>query len=144
MMDDLVIDSGVAVKWYVLEQNSAEARRIFAEYRHGKLTLLAPDFIYAEFGNIMWKKQAFQNFDPLDATNIVDEFRTGVTLNLTSAKELLDEAYRLAVAHKRTVYDMLYLALSIRAGCQFVTADEKLVNAVGPAFPDIVWLSNWP
>ena len=32
-MDDLVIDSGVAVKWYVLEQNSAEARRIFAEYR---------------------------------------------------------------------------------------------------------------
>jgi predicted nucleic acid-binding protein len=84
MMDDLMIDSGVAVKWYVLEQNSAEARRVFAEFRSDKLTLLAPDFIYAEFGNIMWKKQAFQNFDQLDAANIVDEFRAGVTLNLTS------------------------------------------------------------
>jgi predicted nucleic acid-binding protein len=143
-MDDLVIDSGVAVKWYVLEQNWAEARRIFADYRSGKLTLLAPDFIYAEFGNIMWKKQVFQNFDPLDAANIVDEFRTHITLTLTSTKELLDEAYDLAVAHRRTVYDMLYLALSLRAGCQFVTADEKLVNAIGSVFPNIVWLANWP
>src|SRR5262245_39411341 len=142
-MDDLVIDSGVAVKWYVLEQNSAEARRIFAEYRNGDLALLAPDFIYAEVGNIMWKKQAFQNFDPLDAANIVDGFRTYVTLMLTSTKELIDEVYRLAVAHKRTVYDMLYLALSLRAGCQFVTADEKLVNAIGPAFPNVIWLANW-
>jgi predicted nucleic acid-binding protein len=143
-MDDLVIDSGVAVKWYVLEQNWAEARRIFADYRNGKLTLLAPDFIYAEFGNIMWKKQVLQNFDPLDAANIVDEFRAHITLTLTSTKELLDEAYDLAVAHRRTVYDMLYLALSLRAGCQFVTADEKLVNAIGSAFPDFVWLANWP
>lgn len=143
-MDDLVVDSGVAVKWYVLEPYSAEARRIFAEYRNGKLALLAPDFIFAEFGNIMWKKQAFQNFDPLDAANIVDEFSMGVTLNLTSTKELLDEAYKLAVAHKRTVYDMLYLALSLRAGCQFVTADEKLVNAIGSAFPNVIWLANWP
>lgn len=143
-MDDLVIDSGVAVKWYVLEQYTAEARRIFAEYRNGKLTLLEPDFIYAEFGNIIWKKQAFQGFDPIDAVNIVDEFRTSVSLTLTSTKDLLDEAYRLAAAHKRSVYDMLYLALSLRAGCQFVTADEKLVNAVGAAFPNIVWLANWP
>jgi predicted nucleic acid-binding protein len=142
-MEDLVIDSGVAVKWYDLEQNSAEARRIFSEYRNGNLTLLAPDFIYAEFGNIMWKKQAFQNFDPLDAANIVEEFSAHVTLTLTSAKELLDEAYRLAVAHKRTVYDMLYLALSLRAGCQFVTADEKLVNAIGSAFPNVVWSASW-
>ncbi len=143
-MDDVVIDSSVAVKWYVLEQNSTESRRLFGEYRNGKLTLLAPDLIYAEFGNIMWKKQAFQNFDPLDAANIVDEFQKGVTLTLTSTKELLDEAYSLAVAKKRSVYDMLYLALSLRVGCKFVTADEKLVNAVGPAFPNVVWLANWP
>jgi hypothetical protein len=36
----------------------------------GNLNFLAPDFIYAEFGNIMWKKQAFQNFDPADAADI--------------------------------------------------------------------------
>jgi predicted nucleic acid-binding protein len=143
-MSDLVIDSGVAVKWFVVEPYEVEADRILQDHKRKMLTLLAPDFIYAEFGNIMWKKQAFQNIDPLDAANIVDEFRTSVTLNLVSTKELLGEAYDLSVAHKRTVYDMLYLALSLRAGCRFVTADEKLVNAIGAAFPNIVWLANWP
>jgi predicted nucleic acid-binding protein len=143
-MSELVLDSGVAVKWFVLEPHSAEARRILAEYRTGNWSFLAPDFIYAEFGNILWKKQAFQGFNPTDAENIVGEFRTQIVFTLTSTAELLEDAYRLAVAHKRTVYDALYLALSLRAGCQFVTADEKLVNAIGPHFPNVVLLANWP
>ncbi|MCI0523859.1 MAG: type II toxin-antitoxin system VapC family toxin [Acidobacteria bacterium] len=143
-MTELVIDSGVAVKWFVDETHSAEALRILAAYRASALSFLAPDFIYAEFGNIMWKKQAFRGFDPSDAEFIVGEFRAQITFSLTSTGELLEEAYRLAVTHQRTVYDMLYLALSLRAGCQFVTADEKLVNAIGAAFPNVVWLANWP
>jgi len=143
-MTSLVIDSGVVVKWFVREPYSDEARRIFAEYRAGKLVLLAPDFIYAEFGNIVWKKQALQGYDPLDAANIVAAFQAQITITLTSAKDLLDDAYRLAVAHKRTVYDSLYLALSLRAGCQFVTADERFVNAVSSKFPNVVRLADWP
>ena len=41
-------------------------------------------------------------------------------------------------------YDALYLALGIRENCQVVTADEKLVNAVGTAFPNLIWLPTWP
>jgi len=140
---NLVIDGGVAVKWFVAEPGSAEAKHIFRKYLLGNLNLLAPDFIYAEFGNIMWKKQAFQNFDAADAADIVEEFRLGIALTLTSAEALLDDVYRIAVTHKRTVYDSLYLALSLREGCQFVTADERLVNAVGSAFLNIVWLASW-
>jgi predicted nucleic acid-binding protein len=92
----------------------------------------------------MWKKQTFQGFDPADAEDIGGEFRTQIAFTLTSTAALLEDAYRLAVAHKRTVYDSLYLALSLRAGCQFVTADEKLVNALGASFPQVVWLANWP
>jgi predicted nucleic acid-binding protein len=143
-VNELVIDSGVAVKWFAPEPHSAEARRILTEYRAGHWSVLVPEFIYAEFGNIMWKKQAFQSFDPADARRIVDEFRTQYVLTPTSTADLLDDAYRIAVAHKRTVYDSLYIALSVRAGCQFVTADEKLVNAVGAHFANVIWLANWP
>lgn len=38
----------------------------------------------------------------------------------------------------------LYLALSEREGCRFVTADERLANAVRAALPDVVWLADWP
>lgn len=143
-MTPLVLDSGVAVKWFVAEPYAAEAGRVFDEYLAGNLALLAPDFIYAKFGNVMWKKQAFQGFNPADAQRVVGEFRTRIALTLTSAADLLDDAYRIAVARKRTVYDSLYIALSVRAGCRFVTADEKLANAVGATFSNVVWLANWP
>jgi predicted nucleic acid-binding protein len=142
-MTDLVIDSGVAIKWYVDEAYSPEARRLLAAYGSGALTLLAPDFIYVEINNIMWKKQTFQGFNPQDAQDIVQRFRVRQLFKLTAGTALLDDAYQLAVTYRRTVYDSLYLALSLRAGCQFVTADEKLVNAVCATFSNIIWLANW-
>jgi len=57
---------------------------------------------------------------------------------------LLEEAYRLAVTHQRTVYDAMYLALSLRENCRWVTADERIVNALGALCPQIIWVANWP
>ena len=104
--------------------------------------MLAPDLINAEIGNIVWKKHRLQSLKAEDAQLIIDTFRT-LDFSLTPTATLLDEAYRLAVAHQRTVYDMLYLALSLREQCPFVTADEKLVNAIGAMFSNIVWVAKW-
>ncbi len=142
-MDQVVVDSGVAVKWYVAESYSAEARRVLGEYQAGSLNFLAPDLIYAEVGNIAWKKHLFQGMAAADAQMIIDSFRT-LTFTLTPTAALLDDAFRLAVTHRRTVYDAMYLALSVREKCRFVTADEKLVNAVGASFPNLVWVAKWP
>jgi len=37
------------------------------------------------------------------------------------------------------VYDSIYVALALETGGKLVTADEKLVNAVGARLP-IIWL----
>jgi predicted nucleic acid-binding protein len=142
-MDNLVVDSSVAVKWFVVEPYSTEARRILDAYQNGALSFLAPDLINAEFGNIVWKKHLFQALDASDAQDILDRFRQ-VHFKLTPTAELLEDAYKIAVAHHRTVYDALYLALGVREDCRIVTADEKLVNAVGAAFPKLIWLADWP
>jgi predicted nucleic acid-binding protein len=52
-MDNLLVDSSVAVKWLVVEPYSTEARRILGAYQNGTLSFLAPDLINAEFGNII-------------------------------------------------------------------------------------------
>lgn len=142
-MDNLVVDSSVAVKWFVVEPYSTEARRILDAYQNGVISFLAPDLINAEFGNIIWKKHIFQSLTASDAQDILDKFRQ-LQFTFTSAAELFENAYKIAAIHRRTVYGALYLALSVRGTCQFVTADEKLVNAVGLAFPSLVWLANWP
>lgn len=143
MMDEVVLDSGVAVKWYTAEDHTERARAVFHDYNAGIIDLIAPDLIYAEFGNIIWKKQLFQGLPEPDARTMLSDFRA-VPLRRTAAADLLEDAYRIAVTHQRSVYDSLYLALNIRQGCRFVTADERLVNAVGGAFPNVVWLANWP
>ena len=58
-MDPVVVDSSVAIKWFVVEPYSAEAHSILEEYQADTLRLLAPALLYAEVGNIVWKKHRF-------------------------------------------------------------------------------------
>lgn len=142
-MVNLVVDASVVIKWFVAEALSVEARRILDDYQAGTLYLFAPDLINAEVGNIVWKKQTFQGLSADDAKAVIDGFRK-LEIAFTPTAQLLGGAYNLAISHRRTVYDSLYLALSIPKACQFVTADERMVNAVSVALPSVVWLANWP
>jgi len=141
-MTKLVVDASVVIKWFLPEPLSVEARAILDEYQAGTVSLAAPDLINAEVGNIVWKKQRFQGLGEDDSNAVIEGFRK-LTIQFTPTAELLADAFNLAVTHQRTVYDSLYLALSIREACQFVTADERLVNAVKPALPAVTWLANW-
>ena len=40
------------------------------------------------------------------------------------------DAIRLAIAHGRPVYDLMYVALAQRLGVRVVTADQRMVNAL--------------
>jgi predicted nucleic acid-binding protein len=142
-MDQVVVDSSVAIKWLVVEPYSTEARRLLNDYQTGALTLLAPDLIYAEVGNIGWKKYRLQGLAAADAQLVSDAFLL-LSFTLTPTAALLDNAYRLAVTHQRTAYDAMYLALSVREKCRLVTADEKLGNALSSVFPNLLWVANWP
>lgn len=143
MTDTSVVDSSVAVKWLVVEPYSNEVLRILNDYQNGLLSFLAPDLINAEVGNIVWKKQIFQGLGASDVEDILDKFRR-LQFDFTPTAELLGDAYKIAAAHRRTVYDALYLALSVRENCRFVTADERPANAVGAAFPGVIWPAHWP
>lgn len=136
-MTPLVVDSSVVVKWFVTESLAAKAHSIYADYQAGLYTFLAPDFLNAEMGNVVWKKHIRQDLSADEAQEVIDLFRL-VQFQLTSTADLLDVAYKLAVR-----YQLLYVALAQRENCAFVTADEKLVNALRSSFDNVIWLANW-
>ena len=138
----VVIDSSVAVKWFVNEPDSPIAHQILDVYREGRLTMLAPTLIYAEVASIIWKKCVLQGMGAAPVQNVLDDFRL-LDFETIPISELVDDALRLAVEHRRTVYDALYLALCQREQCPFVTSDERLVNAVKLAMPNVLLLSDW-
>ncbi len=141
-LDKVVVDSSVAIKWFVVEDHSAQATALLTAFRTGQYSLLAPDFITIELSNVVWKKQLRQGLLAEDAEVILKEFPLiGVTL--TSSDDLLMNAYNLAITNQRSIYDSLYIALSIREQCPLVTADERLFNATSAALSNIILLSNW-
>jgi predicted nucleic acid-binding protein len=137
----IVVDASVALKWFVPEALSENA----ASLLDGSVDLSAPDLLYPEFGNILWKKVQRQEIMTEDAREILIGLRR-VPLALTPSSLLIDAALEIAIAHRRTVYDSLYIALAAARDSILVTADDKLVNALsgGPLAAHVRTLSSYP
>ena len=141
-MSKLVVDSSVAIKWFVAEVDDQKAKAILTAQRNNTISLFAPALLYTEVGNILWKKHRQGILTINKAQQTLAELRT-IPLTIVPDSEPLDEALRLAIQHNRSVYDSLYLALSLREDCPFVTADERFVNAIGNAFPNALLLARY-
>ena len=141
-MASLVVDSSVAIRWFVKDMDyQNQALNVLSRVLVNEFQIFAPDLIYAEIGNIVWKLRRFQNLKPENAQKAIESF-SAMNMTVVSNVPLLKDAYNIATQYNRSVYDSLYIALAQREKCTFVTADEKLVNAVGSQLP-VTWLANW-
>jgi predicted nucleic acid-binding protein len=137
---DLVVDASVAVKWFVPENNSAEAVRLLG----ARFWPHIPVLLYSEVTQTIWKK-VYQRKDIAeeDGREILHDLMV-ITLQVHSVTPLLEQALDIALATGRTVYDSIYLALAVSLDCKLVTADQKLYNALrtGPFANDVLWVAD--
>lgn len=138
-MKSVVVDSSVALKWFVPEVLTAEAVSLL----DAGIELLAPDLLYPEAGNILWKKVGRGEIEPRDARDILAALGR-VPLSVVSSSLLVEAALEIALAHRRTVYDGLYVALAVARDSVFVTADDRLARALrgGPLAAHVRALST--
>jgi predicted nucleic acid-binding protein len=119
----LIVDASVAVKWVVAEEFS-DAARLLA----GAL-LYAPDLLYIECANILWKKAVKGDLKHSQAARALKELRTSPVTIVASAP-LLERALAMAEVLRHPVYDCVYLALAAEKKMPLVTADERLARVV--------------
>lgn len=124
-MTALVVDSSVAVKWFIPETLSDEAVRLL----DGSFELLAPDLLFAECGNVLWKKISRAEIGIDEGKDIIQALGR-VPLRVIGSARLLETALEIATTFRRTVYDGLYVALAVARDCTFVTADDRLVRGL--------------
>ena len=91
--------------------------------------MLAPDLIYPEAGNILWKKQRLKELTHSEAEEITDDILS-LPLKIEASKSLLPFALDIAIPYGMTVYDALYLSLAKVYETTLMTADRKLVDAL--------------
>ncbi len=140
-LDRFVVDACVAIKWFVPEIHADAARRLLRE----GMTLLAPDLIWAEVANGLWRKWRDKELTAEAIEGILNDFRR-YPLRIRSGESLYDVAWPVAQGSGRTFYDSLYLALAVSNGCLLVTADLRLFNAVKdtPWGRHCLWVENVP
>jgi predicted nucleic acid-binding protein len=140
-----VIDSSVAYKWEINEPDSQKAIRLRDEAFRGLHELLAPDIWPVEMANSLYTAElrgliAAGRFEQRLASIL------GVGPALYHSTSLLPRAATIIrqATTRIGIYDCLYVALAEREGCEFITADRKLINSLGAPFPFIIPLSSLP
>ena len=131
-----VIDAGIAVKWFIAELNTDKARRLLDNYSQGADDLIAPDLLIPEAANVFWKRANRNDITAQEAEDSLSDLLT-LGIPLVPSSLLAVRALELAQTHKRSVYDCLYLALALDRGCDLISDDERLHNAVGAVFPQL-------
>ena len=138
-----VIDTSVTVKWFLKEPFELQVLKVRKDFAQGNLRLLAPDMIYSEFGNTIWKQVVFHGLDPALGEKMILAF-CSVPIEIIPAKSLIPSAFELAVRQKQSLYDCLFLALSQATNSILLTADETFYRKLCSSFPKLTWLGNWP
>ena len=117
----LVIDASVAVKWVVAEPDSDRAELLLD---HG---LVAPDLLFAECANVLWKKVRRGELTQAEA-DIAAQTLEAADLAVVPTRGYVAIATSMAVELDHPAYDAVYLAVAEAANLRVVTADDRLVR----------------
>jgi predicted nucleic acid-binding protein len=120
-----VVDASVVIKWFVPEiQREAAVRLLTLPHEY-----FAPDLLFAETANIIWKKVRRAELSATHGRQLAADITT-IAVDTVPSRGLSEDAYRLAEATGCTAYDCLYLALAVRLKTRMITADERLAAAI--------------
>jgi predicted nucleic acid-binding protein len=132
-----VVDASVAIKWFVEEVHAEAARCLLADV----YMLYAPDLLWPESGNILWKKVQRGELTAPEA-RLIRAALERQPLNIASSRFIFEPALEIALDTGRTVYDSCYIALAMLHESPLVTADQRLFNALRRTDyrPHLMWV----
>ena len=136
-----LIDCSVATPLILVEEFSPQARALVYEAERQHDDIIAPRLLEYEISNALRKAVRRGRIDASEAEARLRVF-DGLPITFLNDR-VHHEALAIALRFNLpAAYDAHYLALAERLGCDFWTADERLVNALGGALPGVRWLGS--
>ena len=135
MSSYVCVDASVVVKWLLTEDDSATAMALADHFSAEHNTLIAPPHMPVEVVNVIRVRVLRGELTQVEGDDLVDVL-TAMPIEIASPAGIYRKALELANRFGRpTVYDTHYVALAELAGCDFWTADMRLVNALNGHLP---------
>jgi predicted nucleic acid-binding protein len=120
-----VVDASLVMKWFVPEVHSDAARRwLVASHDY-----VAPDLLYPEVGNAVWKKVRRKELSRTQGQELVADL-SRIAVEPFAMGEMLPDALALALAIGTTVYDAMYLTLAVRLDTSVITGDDRFADRI--------------
>jgi predicted nucleic acid-binding protein len=142
--DGFVVDSSVAVKWYLADEPLADnAAAVWKHYEEGRIAALAPHLSRYEVASALTVATWTNRVSAENAGRQLGNFlRSRVALD-RDPDWLLLEAHELSIELRIASYDAIYIALGNRLGLPVLTADDKLYRAARDKAPLLTWLGEF-
>jgi predicted nucleic acid-binding protein len=116
-----VIDTSVAIAWYLEEKFSSSAREWQRRFLQEEITLIAPSLHYLEFGNVL---RTYVRKGELDQILAVEIFQLHLDAPLQKAEPDRMNVFRRALEFHATVYDAVYIELALSLDAPLLTAER--------------------
>jgi predicted nucleic acid-binding protein len=139
-----IVDASVGAKWAtpaILEPLADQADRFLNAYAAGTIHIVVPDLFWLEIGSFLWKAAKRGTITSTLAASALDAMLLRDFPTVPS-RTFLKEAFKIASSFDRTLYDSVYVAIAAATETDLITADERLVNALGSRFP-VRWLGAY-
>ncbi len=126
-MNTYVLDTSVAVAWYLEEVFSASARVWQERLLSGKVVLLVPSLHYWEFANVL-RTLVHRRELPETLAREIYELHMDAPLERVEPKEkgVLD----IALQYGATAYDAVYISLCLSKDIPLITAEKTTTTWV--------------
>lgn len=133
------LDVNVGVKWILSEPDSDLAIALRDDVVAGIHELIAPDTFVIEAAHVLTRSER-QGLITDPQAKLNDIMANGPAL--LPYMPLVARAIEMSRQCFCGVFDMLYVALAEREGCEVITADQRMINAVQPHYPFVKHLRD--
>lgn len=138
-----VLDASVAVRVALPTAATPKAQKLLADYALQAHELIAPSIYPAELASALTKGERTKTIQRGEARKFLIDLLQHPPI-LHDFTPLLLRATDISSQFRAGLLDCLYVALAEVEGCEFVTADNKLVQNLQGKFPFVVSLSALP
>ena len=137
------VDANVVLKLYLNEEYSEQADALWSHFKSQAYTIIAPPLAIYEAAAVLRQTVYRGVIEPEEGQEALAEILQ-LGLGLVEPVDLHHQAYALATRFNLpTSYDANYLVVAQSLGCEFWTADRRLVNATSRDLPWVKWLGNF-
>ncbi len=120
-MNTLVLDTSVAVAWYLPETFSTQARRWRDRLLAGDVQMLVPSLHYWEMANVL---RTYVRRAEIEASLARDLYALHLDAPLESAEPDRATVLDVALEYDATVYDAVYIGLALLHEASLLTAER--------------------